>query len=226
MNGLIKTRLGLTALAAALVAAGAFFFVSQASAVTGTLGVSSVTIAPGGQGIADVRANVPSPGLGAWTLDLTYDPSAVSIVNCAPAPSHSVCNPNYGANKIRLTGATGPGLIGDISLATISFHMLAATSAACGAPSPLTLVATLFSDATVGNPQPITVTPSNGTITCQAAAAPTAVAPTATALPVLVPSGTGTGGGASSDWLVAGLIGTGVLALAGYGSLRLRASAN
>ena len=37
MNGL-KTRLGLAALGAALVAAGAFFFVSQAAAVTGTLG--------------------------------------------------------------------------------------------------------------------------------------------------------------------------------------------
>ncbi len=226
MNGLIKTRFGLAALAAALVAAGAFFFVSQASAVTGTLSVSSVTIAPGGQGSVDVRANVPSPGLGAWTLDMTYDPSKVSIVSCAPAPSHSVCNPGFASNKIRLTGATGPGLIGDVSLATITFRMLAATSAACGSPSPLTLVATLFSDATVGNPQPITVTPTNGTITCQVAAAPTAVAPTATALPALVPSGTGTDGGASSSWLIAGLVGTGLLALAGYGAHRLRAGAN
>ncbi len=219
MNGLGKVRLGLAAtLAAVLVGAGALLLVSQASAVSGTLTVGSVTLAPGGQATVDIRANVPTPGLGAWTLDLSYDPAKVSIVSCAPAPSHSECNTHYGANTIRLVGATGPGLIGDVSLATITFHSLAASGSACSV-MPIGISPTLFVDATTGGPQPITVTATNGSLQCPAA--PTA-APTATPLPQLVVSGAGSGAdGSSSGWLIA-LAGVGVAGLAGYGAVRLR----
>jgi hypothetical protein len=221
MNGLGRVRLGLAAtLAAALVGAGALLLVSQAAAVSGTLTVGSATLAPGGQATVDIRANVPTPGLGAWTLDLTYDPAKVSIVSCAPAPSHSECNTHYGANTIRLVGATGPGLMGDVSLATVTFHSLAASGSACSAAIPLTVTATLFDDATTGGPQPVTVTVTNGALLCPAA--PTAVAPTATPLPRLVVTGAGSGAaGSSSGWLIA-LAGVGVAVLAGYGAVRLR----
>jgi hypothetical protein len=140
--------------------------VSQASAVSGTLSISSITIAPGGQGAADLRSNVPAPGLGAWTVDITYDPAVVSVASCAPAQG-GVCNPAFAANKVRITGASASGLIGDTSLGTITLHRLAASAAACGAASPLSLATNVFADATVGNPQNITLTaPTNGTVTC------------------------------------------------------------
>jgi hypothetical protein len=210
-------RLGLAGvLAAALVAVGAFLVVAQVSAVSGTLSISSPTIAPGGQGTAELRSNVPAPGLGAWTVDITYDPAAVSVVSCAPAQG-AVCNPNYAANKIRIAGASANGLIGDTSLGTITLHMLAATASACGAASPLSLATNVFADATIGAPANITLTSTtNGTVAC-AAAAPT---PT---LVVLGPTGQGpSGGGSSSDWLIVGLAGAGLAMLAGYGALRLR----
>jgi hypothetical protein len=211
-------RLGLAGvLAAALVAVGAFLVVAQVSAVSGTLGISSPTIAPGGTGTADLRSNVPAPGLGAWTVDITYDPAVVTVSSCAPAQG-GVCNPNFAANKVRITGASANGLIGDTSLGTITLHMVAATAAACGAASPLSLAASVFADATIGNPQNITMaSPTNGTVTC-AAAAPTAV--------ILGPTGTGgPSSGSSSDWLIVGLAGVGLALLAGFGALRLRGNA-
>jgi hypothetical protein len=220
MKGLKTVRLGLAGiLAAALVAVGAFLVVTQVSAVSGTLSISSPTIAPGGQGQADLRSNVPAPGLGAWTVDITYDPAQVSVASCAPAQG-GVCNPNFAATQVRITGASANGLIGDTSLGTITFNMLAATAAACGAPSPLTLTTNVFADATIGDPQPITLTSTtNGTVTCGTAATP---------LPTLGPTGDGFGGSSSESsfgWLIMGLGGAGLAALAGFGALRLRSKA-
>jgi len=214
-------RLGLAGvLAAALVAVGAFLVVAQVSAVSGTLSISSPTIDPGGQGTADLRSNVPSPGLGAWTVDITYDPAAVSVASCAPAQG-GVCNPNFAANKVRITGASANGLTGDTSLGTITLHMLAATASACGAASPLSLATNVFADATIGNPQNITLTSTtNGTVTC--AAAPAATATRAPGLPI---NGGGPSDGGSSTWLIVGLAGVGLAMLAGYGALRLRGNA-
>jgi hypothetical protein len=218
MTGMKNVRLGLAGvLAAALVAGSAFLVVSQASAVSGTLSISSPAIAPGGQGVADLRSNVPTLGLGSWTVDITYDPTKISVVGCLPPQPHSVCNPNFASNKVRIAGASSSGLIGDTSLATITFHMLGATTSTCGS-SPLTLSTSVFADATVGNPQNITLTATtNGTITCAAAA-------TATPLPALVQSGTGPGSdnGFTYGWLIVGLVSAGLAALAGYGALRTR----
>jgi hypothetical protein len=218
MKGLKRVRLGLAGvLAAALVAVGAFLVVAQVSAaVSGTLSISSPTIAPAGQGVADLRSNVPAPGLGAWTVDITYDTTKVSVASCAPAQG-GVCNPAFAANQVRITGASANGLIGDTSLGTITFNMLAATTAACGAPSPLTLTTNVFADATIGNPTDITLTSTaNGTVTCGAAA-----------LPTIVPSGFGPDSSSSESsfgWLVMGLGGLGLAALAGFGALRLRST--
>lgn len=219
MKGLNRVRLGLAGVAAAaLVAVGALLVVSQAAAVSGTLGISSPAIAPGGTGTADLRANVPAPGLGAWTVDITYDASKVSVGTCTPNAS-GVCNAHYGANVVRITGASATGLTGDTSLGTIQFTQTAATAAACSS-STLTLAASVFADATIGAPAAITVTPGGGSITCAAAAAPT----TAPSL-----SATGYGPASNSgfgyDWLIVGLAGAGLAALAGYGALRLRGKA-
>jgi hypothetical protein len=231
MKGLKTVRFGLAGtLAAALIAVGAFLLVSQASAVSGTLNVSSATIAPGGQGSVELTANVPLPGLGAWTVDITYDSTKVTVVSCAPAQG-GVCNPHFGANVVRITGAHAsappdpPGIVGDTSLGTITFHETAATASACGTPAALTATTNVFSDGTIGAPAPITLTITSGTLTC--AAAPTAVppAPTATTGPGLGGTGTGPSSSDSSNWLIVALAGAGLAALAGYGALRLRSKA-
>ena len=94
MEKLGRIRLGFVVVLGALL--GALFIAAHVSAaVSGTLAVGSATIAPGDVGTVSVTASAPSPGLGAWSVDVSVqDPSHVSIVSCV-AESHSVCNAQY-----------------------------------------------------------------------------------------------------------------------------------
>jgi len=212
MKGLKSAKLGLVG-AVAMLAIGGLLLVSQAAAVSGTLGITSATIAPNGTGNVDLKANVGAPGLGAWTVDITYDPAVVAVATdgCA-AQQNGVCNPAYTANQVRITGASASGLRDEKVLGTITFRCLTLGTSA------LTLVTNVFADATIGNPTAIDATVTNGSITC-------AVAPTATPLPTLVVTGTGpaSDGGTGYSWLIAALAAAGIAGLAGYTVLRLRA---
>jgi hypothetical protein len=185
-------------------------------AVSGTVGIGSASAAPGAQATVDLSANVPSPGLGAWTVDVTYDSSVVSVAGCTAGATNSVCNPAYTATSLRVTGASAMGVIGDAVLSAITFDCDAEGTSA------LTLAVTVFADATPGEPTDITNTPSNGTITCAEEPDPTATEeePDPTALPPTGMGSEGSGGGLS--WVIAVLAGAGAAAVAAFGALRLR----
>jgi hypothetical protein len=118
---------------------------------------------------------------------------------------------------VRITGASANGLEGSTSLGTITFS----AAASCSGATALTATTNVFADATIGDPQPITVTIDSGSgVNC---AAPT-VAPTAT-VGGLPAGGFGDDSGSDSPWLVLGLAGAALAALAGYGALRLRSKA-
>jgi hypothetical protein len=189
--------------------------------------ISSPSIAPGGQGTTELTANVPSPGLGAWTVDVTYDPTKIMIVSCA-ALHGGVCSTVYSATTARFTGASATGLIGQFSLGTITLKA-AGSSGNCTTTGPLVLRVNVFADATAGAPADIAITggPTNGTITCQVAATSTSVAPVATAtVRSLGPTGTGpTSSDSNSRWIIVVLAGAGLAALASYSALRLRSKA-
>jgi hypothetical protein len=103
-----------------------------------------------------------APGLGAWSLDISYDPAVVTPVGCTPQ-NGSVCNPNFAAGTVRVSGASGAGLDGDTSLALINFQCADAEGS-----TALTINVVELADGTPGDPQPIDETIVNGTITCQA----------------------------------------------------------
>jgi hypothetical protein len=213
MKGLKSVKLGLAGVVAvAMLTVGGFLLASQVAAATGTLGIGSASMAPGAQGNVDLSASVTSPGLGAWTVDITYDPAVVSVPSggCT-AQQNGVCNPAYTATQIRITGASASGLSGAKVLGTITFQCNALGTSA------LTLTTNVFADATIGNPTNVTPTVTNGSITCAAA--------TATPLPTLVVTGTGpaSDGGMGYSWLIALLTAAGIAGLAGYTVLRLRA---
>jgi hypothetical protein len=213
MNGLKRSRLGLTAAVAAAIAIGAgVLAASPVSAQTETIAVSSATAAPGAQVSVDMNAlDIGAPGLGAWTIDITYDPAVLSAVSCSPAQG-GVCNTAYGANTVRVSGASAMGVAGDNVLASITFQCEVEGS------SSVTPVIDLLVDATIGDPQPLEATPQAGSITCTQLV-PTATSgpteePAATAtpsggLPVAGTGANGTGGG-TPYWLIAGLTGAGL----------------
>ena len=208
-------RLGLVGLAAIAALAGGLLFSQMMSAVAGDLSIGSKDIAPGASGTVNLSSDVGDPGLGAWTVDITYDPDVVTVDDCTEGDAGSVCNPAYTANQVRVTGASATGKEGDTVLSEITFT--------CGSDvgsSDLTLTINVFADATVGDPQDIDANVTNGEINC--AVPPTAVPATAT-VTNLGPTGTGgDDSGGSLTWVIAALAGVGLVGIAGYGVLRAR----
>ena len=212
MKGLKGTRLGVLGAGAIAVAViVGLLVVAQVSAATGGVSIGDGTAAPGADATVDLTADgVTDPGLGAWTVDITYDSSVVTVSDCSPQQG-GVCNPAFADEMIRVTGASASGLDGDTVLANITFE--------CGdaeGSSDLTLTVNVFADATIGDPTDIDATISNGSITCEEAAPPTQT--------VVGPPPTGTGPGSSDGsglaWLVAAMAAVGAVAL-GFGAVRM-----
>jgi hypothetical protein len=199
------------ALAAVLMLAGVAF------AQDGGVSVSDGTAAPGEQGDVTVDLTAPGdPGLGAWTLDVSYDSSVITAVDCSPEQG-GVCNEAFSDNEVRITGASASGIDEDTSLGSITFE--------CGdaeGESDLTIAISVFADATIGDPQDLEPSVSNGTFTCgEQEEEPTAT----TEVSGGPDTGTGAGTDAGSMSLIIALIalaGAGVL-VTGYGVSRFRA---
>ncbi|OGO51524.1 MAG: hypothetical protein A2148_01200 [Chloroflexi bacterium RBG_16_68_14] len=231
---------GLKAAAALVIALGVVLpVVTQVSAQEETVSIDRITVALEAQASVELEAlDIGPPGLGAWEIDIFYNSAVVTPVDCSPGDG-SICNLGAGPGRIRVTGATASGLVGDTTLASITFF--------CGedqGASALTIAAPVFADATVGDPQEIDATIQHGSVTCAEAPGPqptpreerpTATpreaeeepTPTATAGPAgikLPPTGTGgSGGGSTLGWVIAALAGAGLAGTAGLGALRLRA---
>jgi hypothetical protein len=104
--------------------------------------------------------NVPPPGLGAWTVDIVYDPEFVEIPSCT-ANFGGICNASYGPTTVRVTAATAQtGVTGDRDLATITVTCLAEGQSA------LMLTVRVLADSSSGDPQPIASTTQDGTVSC------------------------------------------------------------
>jgi hypothetical protein len=211
----------------ALALAAGLLVVSQASA--DSVSVSRVTIAPGSQGSVTLSAlDIGAPGLGAWSIDVVYDPSAVSVVGCTPQAG-SICNTGYAANTVRVVGATSSGNVGDTVLATITFSCDGEGS------SGLKVVAEEFADATEGSPRDIAAAEVDGGVTCTEQEGGQDVPgrppsgsddeePTATPVITTLPEA-GSGGGAASSmsWAIGALAAAGLAGLGLSTALRARA---
>ncbi|MCH8994740.1 MAG: hypothetical protein IH959_07200 [Chloroflexi bacterium] len=215
MKGLKGTRFGVLGAGAIAVAViVGLLVVAQVSAATGGVSIGDGTAAPGADATVDLTADgVTDPGLGAWTVDITYDSSVVSVTDCSPQQG-GVCNPAFADEMIRVTGASAGGLDGDTVLANITFE--------CGdaeGSSDLTLTVNVFADATIGDPQDIDATISNGSITCEEPA-PEPTATTDVGGIGGVGTGLGSSDGSGLAWLVAALAAVGAVAL-GFGAVRM-----
>jgi hypothetical protein len=188
----------------------------RASAATQTISVGASTVAVDGQGTVPLQAlNMTAPGLGAWSMNIVYNPAIAQLVaqpaGCAPQAG-SVCNPAFAANTIRVTGAAASGLVGDTTLATFTFRCISLGTSA------LTVTVDTLADATAGAPHDIVAATSNGSMSCVTPSEPAptatavAAAPTAAAASGAPKAGFGPGGSGPSViiWLVAGLAGAGV----------------
>jgi hypothetical protein len=81
--------------------------------------------------------DVPSPGLGSYTIDISYDPAVVDPVGCAPDPGGvldvELCNLDFERNDvnpdvIRVGGfRMSAGATGTVALADITFQAIGAS---------------------------------------------------------------------------------------------------
>ncbi|MCH8009595.1 MAG: hypothetical protein IIC91_12105 [Chloroflexi bacterium] len=139
---------------------------------SGEVVIGSAEAGPGQHRVVALEARgIAAPGLGAWAIEVEYNPAVVSLHDPAPeiggrsCDNESglvlVCNPDFASGVLRLSGANAHGLEGDTELASLTFQ--------CGdveGVSDLTLNLRVFADATVGAPQPINPTVTHGSITC------------------------------------------------------------
>ncbi len=156
---------------------------SQASAAplaggTPTVSVGTIQVGVGGQGTAElVVSGVPAAGVGAWTVDVTYNSGVVSVSECTGLFG-GVCNANVGPSLMRITGASAGGIFSTTSLATITFTCNALGTSTTG------LNVSLLADANIGDPQEYAPIVINGSVACvDLPDTPTPVPPTDTPVP-------------------------------------------
>jgi len=101
------------------------------------------TLPPGGQVTVGVRAfDVPPPGIGAFTIDIAYDPTAVTPTGCTVDPdSHfdgEFCSTSYRPDVVRVGGfRAADGADGDLLLANVTFQVVGPSC--CWSPLMLTI---------------------------------------------------------------------------------------
>ena len=119
-------------LTATAMAAAVFISLPRGTgkAQSGTLvAISSGSVAPANSIVVNVGASgVPSPGLGAVTVDVSFDPTLVDAVACAADPNHRFtlrsCNRDFSLSTLRFTAISAIGVAGDFPLADITFQAI------------------------------------------------------------------------------------------------------
>jgi hypothetical protein len=142
---------------------GAVLLAGDASAAGAgtTVRAGRVTIGSTGQGSVQLLAqNLVAPGLGAWEVNVTYNPDIVTLQSCTPRAG-AICNAVFAPNIARSVGATAAGLTGSsLTLATLAF------SCDQVGQTELTLQVDVLVNATPSSPQPIAHKVVHGMITC------------------------------------------------------------
>jgi len=211
MKGIKRLGLGAAALGAVLTIAG--FVAGSVLAVGGSISLGAGSAAPGESGTVELTSDVGSPGLGAWTVDISYDSSVVTVADCEPEEG-GVCNPEFAPDTIRITGASASGLEGETLLGTLTFDCADAEDT-----TDLTMSLDVFADSTIGDPQPIEPADVNdGSFACEVP-----VAATNTPLPVPGPVGSGPSDGSGTNWVIVALVGAGLVGLTSLTAFRLSA---
>ena len=151
---------------------------------------SGVAVVGDGQNVRLEVLDVPAPGLGAYTIDVSYDPTIVDPVSCSKDPDGvldtALCNLNFERNDVKpdtiRTGGfrTDEGAVGTVALADIEFECIGVGT------SGLALTYIELADTTGAN---IPHVVANGSIVCSEG--PTAT-PTATPTPTKTATATPT----------------------------------
>jgi len=150
---------GVLALAAVLLAT------TNAGAASGTVRMGSAQAGTGGQATVNLTVeNVGAPGLGAWTVNVLYDPEVISFAGCV-AGVGGICT-SLGDDTVRVVGALAQGRLGTTTLAQITFDCNVVGG------SDLGIGLEVLADGTLGDPLPIDAVIQQGRVTCTEGTSP------------------------------------------------------
>ena len=156
---------GARLLAAVLAASvlGAALAASHVSGAGPTLSLSDNHQVPGrATTVSFTASDFGIPGLGAWTIDIEYDPDIVSAAACsARADAVTLCNASFANDTVRVVGASARGITGDFAIATIVFECVH------NGLTALTIEPRDLMDATPRDLQPIDAALDHGSVTCR-----------------------------------------------------------
>ncbi len=121
------THIGLLALL--VLAASAVTALSPALGAGATIGIGSPHLSPGKSATVTLEGvGFAEPGLGAITVDVRYDPTAVAVTACKADPKGvfdlALCSQEFAADTVRVTAIHTQGKVGDFALAEITIEAL------------------------------------------------------------------------------------------------------
>ena len=194
--GSVKSLHRLLLVASIILAAGLTTWWSSGSAIAqaNSLGVDHdggaadinagpAPVAPGGSATVAIVTETPAAGLGAWTVNVMYDPAVVTPTGCTAFGDSSACNLTFSSTQVRFTGIKASGIFGISGLADLTFQAIGSA----GQCSALTPSATTWNDpAAAVLPRPLV---SSGQICISAPPTPTP-SPTPTPTPSPTPTPT------------------------------------
>jgi len=200
-------RIGLLALA--LTGLMALWLIASHSVVAQSPGISGGTWAFDADSTGNVveitYTGVPAAGLGAADVSVAFDSTVLAITACTVGDLDGACNPNAAGGPARAAGFAAPAITTEpVTIATLTVDCVGAA----GSNSALTITVNELVDGSVGG-QAITASVTNGSVTCGAAASPTAT-------PVVLPPTGGDGDSSGNSLLIVlGIIAAGAIAIFG-----------
>jgi hypothetical protein len=92
----------------------------------------------GRQSSLTLTADTDGAALGAWTVDLSYDPVTVTVLGCQ-ATVGGICNAAFAPGVVRVSGASAAGLDGSQVLTTLTLRAKGAPTEKLFTVTPITL---------------------------------------------------------------------------------------
>lgn len=161
MRGFQLHKTGIAVALVAVAALGVGLLSATPAAADGpTIGVTSEEIQLEHEGKVVLWGDkFGEPGLGAWTVDIYYNPEKVNVVECG-AEFGGICNPEFKDNAVRITGSSAEGRKGEFALGSVWFTCKGEGE------SGLELDIKVLADSTIGDPQPIEAKLQHGGLKC------------------------------------------------------------
>lgn len=150
---------------------------------TADINTGPAVVAPGGSTTISIVTEAPASGLGAWSVNVMYDPAIITPTGCTAFGDTAACNLAFTSTQVRFAGVKVSGIFGISSLANLTFQAIG-SAGQCSALGPSAV--TWNDPAAVVLPRPLV---SSGQICISVPPTPTpSPAPTPTPSPTPSPT--------------------------------------